>query len=121
LKTRINEHGQDINKKSGNFSVVTEHKLEYGHDFDWNGVEILDTEKFYNKRLISENLHIKRQVNSINKQIDTELFPDIYLPILHKLPTWIFHSPSLLLLLPFPSPSFPSSHTCFIYNLLHGA
>jgi hypothetical protein len=46
----------DINKKSGSFSVVLEHKLEFGHDFKWDNIEILDIEKSYNKRLISETL-----------------------------------------------------------------
>jgi len=87
LKTRIKKHRQDIQKKSGNFSVVTEHKIDYNHEFDWDNIEILDTERFYNKRLISENLHIKRQINSINKQTDTIFFPDLYLPILNKFPT----------------------------------
>jgi len=66
---------------------VTEHKIDYNHEFDWDNIEILDTERFYNKRLISENLHIKRQIKSINKQTDTIFFPDLYLPILNKFPT----------------------------------
>jgi len=41
-------------------------------------------EKRHNKRLISEVLHIKMQINSINKQSDTDLFPESYLPILQK-------------------------------------
>ena len=34
LKTRINEHKNDINKKSDNLSVISEHRLQSEHDFD---------------------------------------------------------------------------------------
>lgn len=77
------EHCSDINKKSGLPSVISLHRLDLNHDFDWDGVRILDRERSYEKRLISETMHIKRQSNSLNKQIDTELFPDSYLPILN--------------------------------------
>ncbi|KYN13632.1 hypothetical protein ALC57_14177 [Trachymyrmex cornetzi] len=59
LKTRINEHKKDINKKSGNFSVVSEHKIEFDHDFDWENIKILDNERFFGKRCVSEMLNIK--------------------------------------------------------------
>jgi len=41
LKTRINEHENDIDKKSGNLSVISEHRLEFDHKFDWNNTKIL--------------------------------------------------------------------------------
>jgi len=41
-------------------------------DFDWEGVEILDVERNFNKRLISEIINIKCQKNDINLQTDTE-------------------------------------------------
>jgi len=31
------------------------------HSFDWNNVSVLDSEPNYNKRLISEMLHIKER------------------------------------------------------------
>jgi len=72
LKTRINEHISDINKKSGSPSVVSNHRLECRHEFEWNNIKILDTESSY-KRLVSEMMYIKKQHNSFNKQSDTEL------------------------------------------------
>ena len=43
LKTRINESENDIDKKSDNLSVISEHRLEFDHKFDWN-------KNFINKR-----------------------------------------------------------------------
>jgi len=82
LKTRIKEHMTDINKLTGSPSVISLHKLTNNHDFKWNDVEILDNEHSFNNRLISEIIHIKKQENGLNKQNDTEQFPDLYLPFI---------------------------------------
>jgi len=42
----------------------------------------MDSESNYNKRLISEMLHIKEQKNSINLQKDTELLDKSYFYLL---------------------------------------
>ena len=60
LKTRINEHKNDINKKSRNLSVISEHRLQFEHDFDWTNIKILDNERYIGKRLVSEMLNILR-------------------------------------------------------------
>jgi len=85
LGTRIKEHKQNINKKSESLSVISEHIVNTDHIIDWDNTTILDREKNYNRRLISECIHIKRHIHSINKQTDTDLFPDTYLPILNKI------------------------------------
>jgi len=41
LKTRINEHFKDINK-TGALSVISDHRLNNKHEFNWKGVRILD-------------------------------------------------------------------------------
>jgi len=51
LKTRINEHCNNINWKSAKPSVITEHRLSQNHDFDWENVMILDNERFLGKSL----------------------------------------------------------------------
>jgi len=61
LKTRIDEHRSHIRRNMNQSSVITEHRLEFSHDFDWDDVEILDEEIYYNKRIISEMIHIKKQ------------------------------------------------------------
>jgi len=85
LGTRILEHSKDIKKKSGSLSVISDHRLNNDHEMDWNGVEIVDTEPSYGKRLISEMIHIKKQPHGLNKQSDTELLSDVYLPIIQLL------------------------------------
>ena len=42
-------------------SVIPNHRVNFNHNFKWNDVRILDSESSYNKRLISEMIHIKRQ------------------------------------------------------------
>ena len=66
-------------------SVISRHKLDHDHTIDWKNVSILDSEQSYYKRMISEMIHIKRQENCLNKQSDTERFPEIYLPIIGKI------------------------------------
>ena len=82
LSTRVREHRSDIKKSSGNLSVISLHRINEGHEFDWDNVKILDRENNLNKRLTSEMLYIKKQVNSINKQNDTELLPQCYIPFI---------------------------------------
>ncbi|XP_025271021.1 uncharacterized protein LOC112639907 [Camponotus floridanus] len=86
LSTRINEHKKNINKNITNRFVITEHGLNFNHDFKWDDVKILDRETFYYKILISEMIYIKRQRNGLNSQTDTECFPDIYNNLINKLP-----------------------------------
>lgn len=88
LNTRINEHRKHINRNTNNKSVITEHRINHNHDFDWDDVKMLDTENNYTKRLISEMIHIKRQLNSLNYQTDTECLPDIYENIINDLPKY---------------------------------
>jgi len=60
LKTRIEEHSSHIRRNTSQSSVIMEHRVKFGHDFDWDNVEILDKEPHYNKRLISEMIYIKK-------------------------------------------------------------
>jgi len=85
LNTRIAEHKKDINKKISNHSVITEHRIEFDHDFDWENPRILDVEKHYQKRLISEMINIKTQKKAINLQSDTECLQYAYVEILNKI------------------------------------
>ena len=84
LKTRIKEHRSDINKTSGLPSVISNHRLEFDHEFDWDNVSVLDKEKSYTKRLISEMVHITIQPNALNKQTDTEFLSEDYLPLIDR-------------------------------------
>jgi len=83
LKTRVEEHCNNI-KLDMKHSVITEHILKLKHKFDWENVKILDTKSNYNKRLISEMLHIKEQTNGINSQKDTEFLDESYYCLLNN-------------------------------------
>jgi len=85
LKTRISEHRNHINRNTTSQSVITEHRINFSHEFNWDNVEILDKERFLSKRLISEMIYIKRQKNSLNLQSDTECLDDGIISILNKL------------------------------------
>jgi len=69
LNTRITEHRNQINSKSSNKTVITEHRLRYNHEFDWTNVEILDRETFHWKRIISEMLNIRLNYDKITHLI----------------------------------------------------
>ncbi|KYM97737.1 hypothetical protein ALC62_11566 [Cyphomyrmex costatus] len=84
LKTRVNEHRSHIHWNTSSRSVITDHRLEHNHEFDWNNVDILDCENFYHKRLISEMICIKTQRNSLNLKTDTEGLDQSYADILDK-------------------------------------
>ena len=66
-------------------SVISEHRINEDHDFDWSNAMILDSECSYYKRLLSEMIHIKKQKNGINKKTDTDGLPEIYNEILDLL------------------------------------
>jgi len=85
LKIRTFEHIKDINKKTGNHSVITEHRIEFNHDFEWDNPIILDKEKQYYRRLTSEMIYIKLQNNSLNLQTETEALEHVYVEILNRI------------------------------------
>jgi len=82
LATRIKEHKGDINKKNGSLLVISNHRLEKNHEFNWSETRILDRNLSRVKRLVSEMVFIKKQQNGLKKQNDTDLLSDAYLPII---------------------------------------
>jgi len=82
LKTRIEEHRSHIRRNTSQSSIITEHRVKFGHVFDWDNVEILDKEPHYNKRLVSEMIYIKKQTNSLNLQLDTKRLNSFYFNII---------------------------------------
>jgi len=78
LGTRIKEHKSNIKNSSGNFSVVSEHRLNFNHDFDWEKPIILHKERHRMKREIAEMFFIKKFDNNLNLQKDTENLNPIY-------------------------------------------
>jgi len=86
LGTRIQEHVKDINKKkSGTSSVISNHCVENNHVMNWGEVKIIDKERSYTKRIISEMIYIKKQTKGLNKQNDTDLLSEAYFPLRESL------------------------------------
>ena len=85
LKIRLHEHVSDINISSKSPSVISNHRIEENNNFKWDKMDILDVEPSYNKRLISEMVHIKKQKHGINRQNDTESLLELYSDIIHSL------------------------------------
>ncbi|KYN39275.1 hypothetical protein ALC56_06352 [Trachymyrmex septentrionalis] len=84
LKTRLKEHINDLKKPANSHSVISNHRFDTDHVMDWDNAKILDSERSHYKRLVSEMIYIKMQKNGLNKQSDTERFPDLYLPLLEQ-------------------------------------
>ena len=61
LKIRISEHRNHVCWNTSSHSVITDHRVELEHVFNWSNIEIVDEELCYNKQLVSEMLHIKQQ------------------------------------------------------------
>jgi len=78
LNTRVNEHRNHARRNTTQNSVITDHRSNFRHEFNWDNVKILDEEMNYNKRLISEMIFIKKQKQGLNAQMDTALLDPIY-------------------------------------------
>ncbi|KYM95054.1 hypothetical protein ALC62_14310, partial [Cyphomyrmex costatus] len=85
LEIETTSNNLHINSKSTTHSVITDHRLQFGHDFDWDNCEILDVERFYNKRLTAEMIYINRQEKGLNLQTDTDTLSRTYTDILKKI------------------------------------
>jgi len=81
LKTRIEEHSSNIKLNSSNHSVISEHILQFSHNFDRDNVKILDFESNFYKKSVSKMIHTKEQKNDVNSQTDTELLDKSYFNI----------------------------------------
>jgi len=78
LETRIKEHRNNIKNPSGNFSVVTNHRISLQHEFEPDKTRILHKERNRKKREIAKMFFIKKHNNNINLQKDTENLNSIY-------------------------------------------
>ncbi|KYN35068.1 hypothetical protein ALC56_10601 [Trachymyrmex septentrionalis] len=63
LKTKIAEHRNHIRYNTSGRSVITDHRRQLDHEFQWDEVVILDEEPCYRRCLVSEMLNIKKQKN----------------------------------------------------------
>lgn len=86
MKTRINEHKNNFKKAQIEFTVISEHRNDFQHEFNWNGVTILASETRLDKRRFAEMAYIKKyEQKAINKQTDTANWKDSYNPLIRFL------------------------------------
>ena len=78
LSTRVKEHCNNIKLHPSSHSVISKHRSEFAHDFDWKTYNILHSEKHVRKRELAEMFFIKKFDNTINSQKDTECLNSIY-------------------------------------------
>ncbi|KYQ52671.1 hypothetical protein ALC60_08203 [Trachymyrmex zeteki] len=81
-KTRIKEHKSNIKKSKDTLTVISQHQINNEHKINWDNIQILDIEPYFQKRLTSEMIYIKKQINGINKQSETEKLLEAYFPLL---------------------------------------
>ena len=84
LKTRRNEHLNNINL-SEKYNVVSKHKLENNHDFNWDNLQILHTTNNYFKRCLAELFYVKKEGNNcLNVITDLNNYKPAYNIILNQ-------------------------------------
>ena len=71
INKRIKGHENNTRLVSASNSVITDHRIDSGHDFGWKDYKISNRESHYFKKYIAEMIHIKSNNNCINKQNDT--------------------------------------------------
>ena len=76
LKIRLKEHTDSINDCTD--KVVALHCNDNKHKVNWKATKILDREKIFRKRQISEMVHIKMQNKPINDNADTKFLNKSY-------------------------------------------
>lgn len=81
LKQRISQHRSDC-KIGKNSCALSLHHKNFGHNFDYNGAQILERESNYKNRLVLEMIHIGSEKNAINFKTDTNNLSTIYASLL---------------------------------------
>ena len=68
LHIRLQQHKNDCQIKHAfkpQKTALATHHFDTGHVFDFSNTKILDTELNYKRRMVSETLHIRRNINHI--------------------------------------------------------
>ena len=86
LRTRRNEHRNNIKLSEKYHNVVSKHILEFNHDFNWDNLLISHKEKIYFKRYLAEIFFIKNEGNNcLNVITDLKNYIPSYNVILEEL------------------------------------
>lgn len=85
LQKRMQQHKSNVKLKQTQITALAKHAIEENHKFDFENPQILDREQNYNKRLISEMIHIVKDRNAINNKRDVENLSTTYLATIRKI------------------------------------
>ena len=82
LSTRM--RGQRVSITKGNEkSARSTRNLRTGHTFDWDHVEVVDTEPMRDRRKVTETIHARVRKADINRELGYDL-PPIYVALLRE-------------------------------------
>lgn len=84
LKSRVALHRSDIRKYPERCALAA-HAHNLDHHVNFEGVEVLKTERNYQKRLIHEMININKEDETINKKTDTNKLSSIYSYLLERI------------------------------------
>ncbi|CAD6224604.1 GSCOCG00011802001-RA-CDS, partial [Cotesia congregata] len=59
IETKTKEHKNNIKLSPSKHNMLTTHRIDKNHNFDFNNVKVLHTEQNYKKRLILVTLYRK--------------------------------------------------------------
>jgi len=66
--------------------VISNHRVKNNHVMNWGEVKIIDKERLYTKRIISEMIHIKKQTRGLNSKAILICFQrHYYFPLIESL------------------------------------
>ena len=66
LESRLDEHWKAVQRGEVNASALVEHAWNASHHVNWDSTEILGVSSWFYSRLALEEIHIRRQKNSLN-------------------------------------------------------
>lgn len=88
LCQRIRQHELDVENNRPKKSALANHSINMGHVFDFPNAKVIERERFYWKRTLLEELHIKASKNCVNiKSVESANVSDIYSNLFKKLPS----------------------------------
>ena len=69
--------------QEGQKSALSTHNLRTGHTFDWDHIEVADTEPRRERHKVTEAIHLRVRNADINQELGYDL-PPIYMPMLRE-------------------------------------
>ena len=67
--------------KGSEKSAMSTHNLRTSHTFNWDHIDVVDTEPMRDRRKVTEVIHIRLKSADINRELGYDLQP-IYMPLL---------------------------------------